>query len=277
MPDFAGIELTRLKATPSDESLDKRARRDRRPPARARARRGGSRRREGRGADGRFHRQGGGRGIRRAAPATRHRHRGRRHRLHPGLHRAARGHEARRGARDRGDLPRGLPAKEVAGKPATFEITAKKLRSRWCPPVDEELAKKIGFENLTELQRGAVGPDAARIRPARPPQAQAPAARRARRAGRISRSPQGMVDAEFEQIWQRVQADLKAGGADDEDKQQGRGDAPGRIPRHRRAAGEARPPALRDRPAERHHRDAGRADPGDAGRGRRAIPARSSR
>ena len=32
-------------------------------------------------------------------------------------------------------------------------------------------------------------------------------------------APEGMVNAEFEQIWQRVQADLKEGRADDEDKE----------------------------------------------------------
>ena len=108
MPDFAGIELTRLKAEPADEAVDKALdeiaarQRELEPVTEDR---GAADRRH---ADRRFRRQ----GRRRAVPGRRrHRHGGRARRrgLHPRLHRGHGGHAARRGAPDRRHLPRGLP------------------------------------------------------------------------------------------------------------------------------------------------------------------------
>ena len=42
---------------------------------------------------------------------------------------------------------------DLAGKAATFEVTAKKLKRAVLPPVDDALAQKLGFESLDELRR----------------------------------------------------------------------------------------------------------------------------
>ena len=43
--------------------------------------------------------------------------------------------------------------KDLAGKAATFDITAKKLSRPVVPAVDDELAKKLAFDDLAELRR----------------------------------------------------------------------------------------------------------------------------
>ena len=49
-------------------------------------------------------------------------------------------------------FPEEYGAKELAGKAATFDITAKRLRKQVVPAADEGLATKIGFETLEELR-----------------------------------------------------------------------------------------------------------------------------
>ncbi len=114
-------------------------------------------------------------------------------------------------------FPEEYGAKEVAGKAAAFEVTAKSLKRQETPAVDDDLAKKLGFEGLDEVKgviRGQVE----------------------REYGQLSRQrlkrelldklntmvsfaiPEGMVEAEFAQIWARLQADRDAGRLDEEDK-----------------------------------------------------------
>ena len=114
-------------------------------------------------------------------------------------------------------FPEDYQAKEVAGKPARFEVTAKRLRRRAPMPVDEAFADRIGFESLdklrellaTQMQREYDQLSRMRIKrqllDALAERADFPA-------------PQGMVQAEFDQIWQRVAAELKAGRGDEEDR-----------------------------------------------------------
>jgi trigger factor len=85
------------------------------------------------------------------------------------------------------------------------------------PPADEEMAKAIGFETLDALKdavRGSLQQEydnLARLR-----------VKRALLDGLAAKAefpvPDGMVEAEFAQIWQRVEQDLKAGNLDDDDK-----------------------------------------------------------
>ena len=105
---------------------------------------------------------------------------------------------------------------ELAGKAATFDITAKLLKRAVFPAADDELAKKIGFEGLDELT-GAVKrryqnelDQLARLHIKR--QLLDALAERADFA-----VPQGLVEAEFSQIWERVEADRKEGKVDDDD------------------------------------------------------------
>ena len=53
---------------------------------------------------------------------------------------------------------------------------------------------------------------------------------------------------------------------------EGRGQLRGRLPRHRRTPGPARPAAGRNRAGQQHHRHAGGGEPRDAGARPRAIP-----
>jgi len=115
------------------------------------------------------------------------------------------------------NFPETYHAKDLAGKAATFDITAKKLEQAKPVAIDDSFAEKLGFETLDEvrklisqqMQREYDGMTRMRIK------------RELLDALAATASfevPQSMVDAEFEQIWQRVEADLKAGKLDDKDK-----------------------------------------------------------
>jgi trigger factor len=114
-------------------------------------------------------------------------------------------------------FPEEYGAKELAGKAATFEITAKKLRVPVLPPIDDELGKKLGFEGLDAVRTAITEQmqreydQLARLRVKRELlDALANVATFA--------APEGMVNAEFDQIWRRIEADREAGKLDEEDK-----------------------------------------------------------
>ncbi len=113
-------------------------------------------------------------------------------------------------------FPEAYHAAELAGKEAQFEITAKKLRRPLVPALDDALAEKLGFEGLDEVR-------------------QAISQRMQREYDQLGRMrlkrelldalaeradfpvPEGMVQGEFAQIWQRIEADKTAGKLDPED------------------------------------------------------------
>ena len=113
-------------------------------------------------------------------------------------------------------FPAEYGAAELAGKAATFDITAKTLKIQTLPPVDDELAKKLGFDALeevkglisTQMQREYDQLSRARIKrqllDALTKVASFPV-------------PEGMLNGEFEQIWQRIETDRKDGKLDAED------------------------------------------------------------
>ena len=107
--------------------------------------------------------------------------------------------------------------KELAGQPATFDLKATKLEQPKPMPIDDALAEKLGFENLeklreliaTQIQREYDQMSRMRIK------------RDLLDSLANSASfmvPESMVEGEFASIWQRVESDLKAGKGDDEDK-----------------------------------------------------------
>ena len=114
-------------------------------------------------------------------------------------------------------FPEEYGAKELAGKAATFDITAKRLRRTVVAPVDETLATKIGFENLEELrtmliqqmQREYDGLSRMQVKR----HLLDALAERANFA-----APESMVEQEFNQIWQRLESDRTAGRLDEDDK-----------------------------------------------------------
>jgi len=105
----------------------------------------------------------------------------------------------------------------LAGKAASFEVTAHTLSRALVPALDEELAKKLGFDDLAAMRemvtRRIQGEydQIARLRLKRQLlDALADVAKFA--------SPEGMVEQEFSQIWQRLEADRQAGRLDEDDK-----------------------------------------------------------
>nr|WP_255568756.1 trigger factor [Neoroseomonas alba] len=114
-------------------------------------------------------------------------------------------------------FPADYGSAELAGKRARFTITAKALKTRTPRALDDELAKAVGMETLDALKQA--------IRESMQREYDALSRLKLKRAlldsladGASFAVPEGMVEAEFTQIWQRVEADLKAGRLDDEDK-----------------------------------------------------------
>lgn len=114
-------------------------------------------------------------------------------------------------------FPEDYGATELAGKEATFDIKAKQIKKPVDAPIDDELAKKMGFESLDQLKdliRKQVEGEydqLSRLRIKR------------ELLDELAKktdftAPEGMVDAEFNQIWARVEEDRKSGQLDDEDK-----------------------------------------------------------
>jgi trigger factor len=115
-------------------------------------------------------------------------------------------------------FPADYSAENLAGKEATFDITAKALKRPVDVAIDDDMAKKIGFEGLEQVRELITKQveqeyeQLSRLRIKRE-LLDALAEKTAFEA------PQGMVDAEFAQIWQRVEADRKAGELDEEDRE----------------------------------------------------------
>ncbi len=114
-------------------------------------------------------------------------------------------------------FPAEYGAAELAGKDATFEITAKALKRSVLPALDDDLGKKLGFDGLDEVRRLVSNQvqreydQLSRLR-----------IKRALLDALAERAdfpvPPSMVEAEFKQIWDRLEADRKAGKLDDDDQ-----------------------------------------------------------
>ncbi len=110
-------------------------------------------------------------------------------------------------------FPEDYHAKELAGKEAVFDVAVSEVRGPEAVAIDDELAKKVGLESLDDLT--------ARVTE------QIETEYKQLSRGHVKRAlldkldeahdfdlPNGMVDAEFDQIWRQVEsADL-----DEEDK-----------------------------------------------------------
>lgn len=106
---------------------------------------------------------------------------------------------------------------ELAGKPAEFVITAKKLREAEPVAIDDTLAEKLGFEGGIAGVREVVTQQIQREYDQVSRQRLKRALLDALAAGADFACPQGMVEPEFAQIWQRVEADMKDGKLDADD------------------------------------------------------------
>lgn len=114
-------------------------------------------------------------------------------------------------------FPAEYHAAELAGKEAVFEVDVKELRAAKDAVIDDEFAKGFGFDDLSKLQdaiRERIGADYGNL-----------SRLRAKRAllDKLAELhdfevPAGMVEIEFNQIWSRLQQELKDGQVDEEDK-----------------------------------------------------------
>jgi trigger factor len=114
-------------------------------------------------------------------------------------------------------FPAEYGAAELAGKEAVFKLTAKKLQKPTDPAVDDEFAKKLGLADVAELKT--------RITESLQQEYDQISRMNVKRKLLDALStqasfevPVSMVEAEFAQIWQRIEADKTAGKQDDEDK-----------------------------------------------------------
>ncbi|HET6237064.1 MAG TPA: trigger factor [Acetobacteraceae bacterium] len=108
-------------------------------------------------------------------------------------------------------------AAHLAGKPAQFEVAAKKIQRLVPTPVDDALAQKMGIASVDELRRTLTR----RVQSEYDQLARLRLKRELldRLAELVTFAvPQSMVDTEFDQIWQRIDADRKEGRQDDDDK-----------------------------------------------------------
>jgi trigger factor len=114
------------------------------------------------------------------------------------------------------DFPEDYGARELAGKQAEFEITAKKLAVAQVPAIDEAFAESLGLKSVEELHEKITG-------------------QIEREYGQMTRlklkralldvlsaraefaAPESLVEAEFAEIWRQVEAEKAAGRADPED------------------------------------------------------------
>ncbi len=114
-------------------------------------------------------------------------------------------------------FPEDYQAENLAGKEAIFEVKVHEVREPKTPDIDEEFAKGLGLESLDKLKEIVTEQiqneykDASR--------------------GKAKRNlldilddkhdfelPPKMVEAEFDQIWQQLQAEMDAGRTAEEDK-----------------------------------------------------------
>jgi trigger factor len=115
-------------------------------------------------------------------------------------------------------FPEDYQSKDLAGKAAQFEITAHKLRREIVPAVDDDLAEKIGLENLEKL-RDAISQQMKREYDQLSRQRLKRQLLDALAASVSFAVPEAMVSGEFDQIWQRLEADRKAGKFDPDDQE----------------------------------------------------------
>jgi trigger factor len=114
-------------------------------------------------------------------------------------------------------FPADYGSAQLAGQKAVFAITAKSLKKKVLPELDDAFAKRLGLEDIAAL-RARVAENLQREYDslARMKLKRALLDQLAEKAAFAA--PDGMVEGEFEQIWQRVEADMKAGRLDLDDQ-----------------------------------------------------------
>jgi trigger factor len=113
-------------------------------------------------------------------------------------------------------FPEEYGAKELAGKAATFDITAKAIKKVIPVEINDELASKLGFDDLEDVRKAISSSmqrefdQMSRMRIKRELLDQL-----AKMAS--FPVPETMIEAEFNQIWERILSDRAKGESDSED------------------------------------------------------------
>lgn len=114
-------------------------------------------------------------------------------------------------------FPEDYPSEDLKGKDAVFEVKVHEVRAPGTPDIDDEFAQNFGLEDLEALKNVL--------------REQIESEHKALSRAKVKRAlldkldelhsfdlPQGMVEAEFEQIWKQFEQEKAAGRLDDEDK-----------------------------------------------------------
>ena len=114
-------------------------------------------------------------------------------------------------------FPAEYPAEAVAGKAAEFDITAHELKKSVLPALDDAFAKTLGFEGIGQMK------DELKKRFQNEYDQLSRMRLKRQLLDELAKRcdfpvPEGMIDAEFGAIWERIEADMKAGRLDDDDK-----------------------------------------------------------
>ena len=106
---------------------------------------------------------------------------------------------------------------DLAGKAATFDITVQQLSNQIIPPIDDELAKKLGVDDVPALREA--------VRTRQQQEYDGISRLRLKKAllDELTKMadfpvPASIADQEFDQIWQRLEAARKEGTEDEADK-----------------------------------------------------------
>jgi trigger factor len=113
-------------------------------------------------------------------------------------------------------FPEDYASKDLAGKEAEFEITAKTLSVPRHPEINDAFAKELGIDSLADLQKtisDQIGREYAQMTRLKIKRGLLDAL--SDRANFTA--PQTLVDAEFNEIWRQVEQEKAAGRADPED------------------------------------------------------------
>jgi len=114
-------------------------------------------------------------------------------------------------------FPEDYPSKDLAGKAAVFETKVHQVRAPKTPEIDDEFAKGLGLESLEQLKGLITDQLKGNLDQASRSKAKRNLLDKLDAAHDFDLPP-NMVEAEFNQIWQQLQAEMDAGRASDEDK-----------------------------------------------------------
>lgn len=135
----------------------------------------------------------------------------------PGFEEQIIGHKAGENFNITVSFPNDYHQKDIAGKEAVFEINLKEIHKKTSSKIDDELAKKAGFESLDKWKEVLKG-------------------NFQREVDHLSREhvkrdlldvladshdfdiPKGLLETEFQNIWQHIENDKKQGRLSEEDK-----------------------------------------------------------